>query len=286
MRKRLLYAADPRWAATAKGLDKLVSAGALRRVKDEGRTCAGLLAGPEGATVFIKRVRTGSWMRGLVASVRGSRVKRWLGGAAMLEAAGFNRPAPLCAFELRRVGAVIECYLACEFLSEASVLSRAVFGREPTTFLRRRALLKAVAREVRRLHDAGLYTRDLQETNLMIEDSANGAPRIWFVDLEDFRRVSGQVSWHLRLTNLVHLDRSLGRFMGRTARMRFLYDYLGVPGPSRVERRKFVVQLLRLRARVEKRRRSRAVRRSAATPISPATAGAPAAAALTPPAAH
>lgn len=290
MRKRLLYAADQYWAVTADKLDKLVGADGLRPLKDEGRTRAGLLPGPDGVPVFVKRVRAGSWMRGLAAAVRGSRVKRWLGGAAMLEAAGFNRPTPLAALEVRRSGAVMESYLACEALSGARILSNALFGTGNADFDRRRVLLTAVAREVRRLHDAGLYTRDLQETNLMIDKRASGAPRIWFVDLEDFRRARGQVSWHRRLTNLVHLDRSLGRFLSRATRTRFLYDYLGPATPPATERRQFVLQFLRLRARVEHRRRLRgSLSNAPATlprPLSSASAGATGVAALTPPTSH
>jgi Lipopolysaccharide kinase (Kdo/WaaP) family len=206
----------------------------------------------------------------------------------MLEAAGFNRPAPLAALEVCRGVAVVECYLACEALADARILSSAVFGDGTVKLSRRRALLAAVAREVRRLHDAGLYTRDLQETNLMIEERAGAAPRIWFVDLEDFRRARGRVSWRRRLTNLVHLDRSLGRFLSRAARMRFFYDYLGAEENAR--RRWLVIQLLRLRARVESRRGQRGPRRPTASavppPVSPGRSGAAGVTALTPPASH
>jgi hypothetical protein len=257
----------------AQSLDQLVSAGAMRPLKDEGRTRAGLLPGPDGAPAFVKCTRAGSWMRGLLATARGSRVKRWLGGARMLGAAGFNRPAPFAALEVRRAGAVAECYLACEALCDARILSSAVFEAGSANPGRRRALLVAVAREVRRLHDAGLYTRDLQETNLMIEERPGAARRIWFVDLEDFRHARGQVSWHRRLTNLIHLDRSLGRFLSRAARMRFLCDYLGGDALGHAERRRVALELLRLRARVENRRRLRGLRPPIAPAVSPSVAG-------------
>src|SRR5262245_39068132 len=124
MHKHVLYAADERWAAMAKRLDVLMAEGAFRALKDEARTRAGLLRGPDGAWVFVKRMRTGSWARGLIAAAGRSRVRRWLRGAAMLSTAGFNRPAPLAAVEVRRAGAVSESYLVCEALSDATVLSR------------------------------------------------------------------------------------------------------------------------------------------------------------------
>jgi hypothetical protein len=243
----------------AEQLDVLMADGGFRALKDEARTRAGLLKGPDGAWVFVKRVRTGSWARGLIASARGSRVRRWLEGAAMLSMAGFNRPAPLAALEVRHAGAVNESYLICEALNDATVLSGAVLGGGKVHFRSRRSLLSAVAREVRRLHDAGLYTRDLQETNLMVQERDGAPPRLSFVDLEDFRRVRS-VSWHRRLLNLVHLDRSIGRFLNRPARLRCLYDYLGASALDRDERRRVVAQFWQLRDGLESRHRARAPR--------------------------
>ncbi len=255
MRRRLLYAADQRWAEIADHLEELMAGRGFHLLKDEARTRAGLLIGPDGAQVFVKRMRAGSWARGLVAAARGSRVKRWLRGAAMLGAAGFNRPAPLAAIEVHHAGAVSDCYLVCEELGEAIVLSRAALGGGTVDFRRRRRLLTAVAREVRRLHEAGLYTRDLQETNLMVEERAAAEPKISFVDLEDFRRAHS-VSRRRRLLNLVHLDRSIGRFLSRTARLRFLDDYLDGSAHDRDARRRIVAQLLRLSSRTGRRRRA------------------------------
>ena len=100
--------------------------------------------------------------------------------------------------EVRRAGALSESYLVCEALNDATVLSGAVLGGGKVHFRLRRSLLREVSREIRRLHDAGLYTRDLQETNLMVQERDGAPPRISFVDLEDFRRVRS-VSWHRRL---------------------------------------------------------------------------------------
>jgi|SRR5215472_3189176 len=256
MHGRLLYAADPRWAALAERLQTLMAESVFRVLKDEARTRAGLLEVPGDGSVFVKRVRAGSWARGLFARARGSRVRRWLDGAAMLWAAGFNRPAPLAALELYQAGALVESYLVCEALGEATVLSRAVLDEGRVHFRSRRALLSAVIREVRRLHDAGLYTLDLQETNLMIEECDGAPPRISFVDLEDFRRARS-VSWQRRMLNLIHLDRSIGRFLNRPARLRCLYDYLGDGARDRGERHDVVQQFWRLRDELESRRRTR-----------------------------
>src|SRR5579863_9358081 len=277
MFKRVLYAADSRWAAMVERLDELMADGGFRALKDEARTRAGLLKGPDGALVFVKRVRTGSWAKGLIAAARGSRVRRWLDGAAMLSTAGFNRPKPLAALEVRHAGAVSESYLVCEALTDATVLSGAVLDGGRVHFRSRRSLLSAVAREVRRLHDAGLYTLDLQETNLMVRERDGAPPRISFVDLEDFRRVRS-VSWQRRMLNLIHLDRSIGRFLNRPARLRCLYDYLDADRMERGQRRRAVVQFWQLRDRLENRRRARAPRLAPAPSAGLSNDAAPAAA--------
>ncbi len=59
MHKRLLYAADSRWAAMAERIQTLMAESDFCALKDEGRTRAGLLKLPGGGSVFVKRVRTG-----------------------------------------------------------------------------------------------------------------------------------------------------------------------------------------------------------------------------------
>lgn len=254
MRRHLLYARSPQWAELAQKLDELMASGAFSVHKAEGRVCAGLLEVGDGSRVFVKRVETRSPLRGLAERLRGSRARRALVGAAMLDAAAIPHPAPLAALELRCIaGAVRASYLISEPLENARTLSIFALGRrgELRRDLRRRIeITRTVAAAVRRMHESGLYTRDLQETNLMLEAGREGL-RTYFVDLEDFVRAR-RVSLRRRLLNLVHLDRSVGRFVGRAGRLRFLYAYLGEQ-PGRAEIRRTVGQILRIRARLDRR---------------------------------
>jgi hypothetical protein len=52
------------------------------------------------------------------------------------------------------------------------------------------------------------------------------------------------------MRNLVHLDRSIGRFVPRSQRLRFLYNYLGGK-PAGDESRRLVRRLIALGARTE-----------------------------------
>ncbi|MBI3758330.1 MAG: hypothetical protein HY269_01060 [Deltaproteobacteria bacterium] len=88
----------------------------------------------------------------------------------------------------------------------------------------------------------------------MLEGGDDTAWKVYFVDLEDFRRLP-TVSEERRMLNLVHLDRTIGRFLPRTQRLRFIYNYLG-SRPVRTEARRLVSRFLAIRERAEQRARS------------------------------
>jgi tRNA A-37 threonylcarbamoyl transferase component Bud32 len=244
---RILYA-DPQWRSLQTRLDALIDGPHFAQNKQTDRTRAGMVC-VDGRAAFVKQVKTRGYLHGLLVGLTGSRGRRALRGAALLAADKFCHPRPLLVGEARRWGAVRATYVVTEALRAPRVLSEATLGRRYTPAFRKEAS-RQVAAEIRRLHDAGIYTRDMQETNLMVERAGERFV-LYFVDLEDFRAV-GRVSWRRRLTNLVHLDRSIGRFVSRARRLRFLYNYLGAR-PSRSEARRIVRDYLAIRARVERR---------------------------------
>lgn len=256
MRKVVLYARSAQLRAVIERAGELMASPDFRALKSEGRTVAGFLDAPGIGVTFIKRVDSPSWVRGIYDRVRGSRAARSLKGAAMLKARGIAHPEPLAAMDVIERGAVRTSYLLSQPLQHADSLSRFALGPggvKGRDVRRRKLISDTVAREVRRLHDCGLYTRDLQETNIMVEDDGAGAFKVYFIDLEDVRRATA-VSWNRRILNLVHLDRSIGRFLSRAARLDFLYSYLG-ERPARGEARKIVAQVVALRAQIDRRKR-------------------------------
>lgn len=263
---RALYACSPELVDIGESLDELVQSGKIRVVKKDSRTLAGVVS-VSGSELFLKRVAYDSWTNGIVVRVRGSRARRTIEGARVLRHAGFAYPKLLAAFEQRRRGSIIATYVLVEYLRRPKVLSRFALadGRD---FHWRRMISTRLAQEIRRLHCAGCYTRDLQETNLMLE-MQDSTPKIYFTDLEDFRRLS-LVPWRFRVRNLVQLDRSIGRFVSRAHRLRFLHSYLG-DNASRAEVQAMVVRLSRMRERLDRRR----LRRQRSTAIvTPAMNGA------------
>ena len=247
MAKHILYAAAPEWSAIADRIEELLDGRGFDQIKATTRTRAGFLT-HEGHEAFVKRVDTGGYLKGLSARLIGSRARRAWRGAAILAAGGFHHPAPRLIIEDRTAGAIRTSYILTVPLRSAQVLSAVVIGRRRSLLLRKSAS-QQVAREIRRLHDAGIYTRDMQETNLMIENRDGQFP-LFFVDFEDFRRVR-TVSMRRRMINLVHLDRSIGRFAPRAHRLRFFYNYFG-NGLTRAERRRLLRQYQAARTRIER----------------------------------
>ncbi len=191
MRTVVLHARSPAWRAVAERADELMASPDFRVLKSEARTRAGFIDIPGAGPAFIKRVEVSSWIRGIVARINGSRAKRSLAGAAMLEAHGLAHPEPLAAIDVYRAGAIRASYLVSRALVNADSLSRFMLGPNEIkgrNVHRRKQISDTVAAQVRRLHESGIYTRDLQETNLMVEDNETGGFNLYFIDLEDFRR--------------------------------------------------------------------------------------------------
>jgi hypothetical protein len=255
MRQRLLFAASPQMAALVERADELMESPSFRIIKAEGKTRAGFLATADGATVFIKRSEVRSPLAGFSQMALGSRASRALRGAKILGEAGFHCAKPLAAMDAIQSGAIHASYLLSEALTGAQILSHFALGRSGAPrrgYARRKATSDALAAELRRMHEAGIYTRDLQETNIMVEE-IGGPMRFYFLDLEDFRRAPA-VSHRRRMLNLVHLDRSIGRFVARAGRLDFLYAYLGRQ-LDRAARRKAVADFQRIREAVDRARR-------------------------------
>lgn len=242
-------------AALVERADVMMASPQFRLVKAEGKTRAGFLSCPDAPAVFLKRTSVRSRLAGVYETLAGSRASRALRCAKIIREAGFHCATPLAAMDLISAGAVHASYLISEALEDAQILSHFALGREGEPrhgYARRKAVSDALAVEVRRLHDAGIYTRDLQETNIMVAER-DGAMRFYFLDLEDFRRAE-TVSRRRRMLNLVHLDRSIGRFVSRAGRLDFLYAYLGRPR-DRAARRKAVAAYLEVRRTIDRAHR-------------------------------
>lgn len=142
----------------------------------------------------------------------GSRARRAANAAQWLKAAGFEVPESLLLGEEGRAG-------------RALLITRQIDGEVLPRFLdrcdvkSRHETLRALGREVGRLHRAGLIHGDLTPFNIFVR---HGEPaRFVFIDHERTRRASRMIGRERReLRNLVQLGHFKLAHVGRTDRVR------------------------------------------------------------------
>ena len=95
---------------------------------------------------------------------------------------------------------------------------------------RARSILEAVAKQVRLMHDVGVYHADLHVKNIMVP--RGGDTQAILVDLDKSVDHGEALPWDRRFANLIRLDRSVeklnraGAGVSRADRLRFLRAYL------------------------------------------------------------
>jgi tRNA A-37 threonylcarbamoyl transferase component Bud32 len=100
--------------------------------------------------------------------------------------------------------------------------------------------LSRLAREIRRLHQTGVYHGDLKATNVLVQEGA-----FLFVDL-DRVRFQEKVPERDRVFNLAQLNASLAGPLTRTDRLRFLRAYFGRCASLRREERRWIRGIMRI----------------------------------------
>lgn len=193
--------------------------GAGFRGREEPRTRASGLAGrapvPELDTAgqfLLRRYRHGGLLRWLTGDRFADRDRplRELVLADELHARGLLTPRAV-AFRARRAfpfGWRLE--LVSERVAGArdleSVLSGWVERAGPSA--RRRALARAVGAALGEAHRHGFAHADLQPKNMLVEEPPDGAPRVWWIDL-DRCAIVPRLTSHERRANLARLARGI-----------------------------------------------------------------------------
>ncbi len=161
------------------------------------------LVATERGWVVLKRYRRGGAMR-LLGSIYVGLRPRPLREFFVLIAArrrGLALPDPIAAVIERRLG----------FFYRGTLVTAEISGGIPLwDFLQgpcAEAVAPALARELRRLHDAGLHHRDLNLRNILVLPRS-GAPDLAFVDLDRATLSAGPISAGARRRALRRLRRS------------------------------------------------------------------------------
>lgn len=144
--------------------------------------------------------------------------------ARALERAGFH--APRCVAWGEEVGLFRERFSF--LITEAAPgMALSQFLEQCRDSARRRRVFDALARELRRFHDAGLATPDLFSRHVFVEETAGGAPRFWFIDTARLDRCAA-VSLRRRARDLAALNVTAPlAWVTPRERVRFLKIYAG-----------------------------------------------------------
>lgn len=206
--------------------ERVLAAPGTSFLKDHRRTAVAVAA-LEGRDVFIKRFKPYAWYRRLEWLVTPSPARRCWQSSHDLQRAGFRVATPLAVAERRRAGLPADSYFMASGVDGAAPagwLWLETISSRPAR--ERRAVLEALARELRRFHDAGFYTRDANANNLLVRLPASGEPEFFYLDLENVRHL-GEVSRRRRVKNLVQLYRPVRGAIGLSDRLRFVAAYAG-----------------------------------------------------------
>ncbi len=227
-------------------------------------------------SVVVKRHRLTRWRHRADALLHGSPARRSWRGAQLLQEYGFPVPHPLAVVEKRGAGLVHESVYISQALPHPPLSD---YWRESAprwSVTQRRLFVRALALFVRAFHTAGLYSGDLRDANLLVEECQAQHGLQWRFCLVDLDRIkyAPRLTLRRRLKNLVQLDRTLGRRARQTERLFFLYTYLGSPLPSATQRR-FLLKTVRSMRRRKDREYARRKRRHRGSVASAQTSGAP-----------
>ena len=227
-------------------------------------------------SVVVKRHRLTHWRRRADALIHGSPARRSWHGARLLQTYGFPVPQPLAVVEKRKAGLVQESVYISQALPDPPLSD---YWRESAphwSVAQRRLFLRELALFVRSFHAAGLYSGDLRDANLLVEECDEQHGPRWRFCLVDLDRIKHDPSLGLqrRVKNLVQIDRTLGRRARKTERLFFLYAYLGPPLPAARQRRVLLEKLQSAR-RQKDREYAKRKRRRTAPGASEQTRGAP-----------
>ena len=236
--------------------ERLLESADAELIKNHPRTAVARVA-LSGSDVYVKRFKPYAWYRRIEALWGRSPARHSWWVASRIAVRGFT-PAPLLAMvETTRQGIPADSYLVSAAIDGAVPAAR--FWLEQARgrpLADRRRFLREAGGRLRRLHDAGFYSRDANADNFLVRFDGAGKPEFWLIDLETLREV-GHVSHRRRVKNLAQLHNLLRGHVSAPDRMRVLEAYLGERGEGLRELAEGTLVLDRRKASEYARRRER-----------------------------
>ncbi len=210
-------------------------------------------------TVYLKRYNAFSWRYRFGSLFQASGALRSLKGAAILSESGICTARPLAAAESRSWGALNKSFFLSEEIENGKTADLywqekllTLKGQEGA--LRRKRFLRELGELFGSLHQQSVYHNDLKDANILVRPDSNGrSEHFYLLDLEGIRRYQ-KLNRRRRVKNLVQLNRTLGKYLRATDKVRFLKGYLGPAFSNRADKRSWVASVLKESSRLDRLR--------------------------------
>jgi len=183
---------SPALVAALSDLPRLMVSEEARVLQDlRNRSVCVPLPGPGDVriSVVVKSFGRPSRKTSLRYRQEGSKARRSWQVARILEAQGAGTPRPVGFLERWEGLELVESYFLTEWAGDASSMRdelRAA-GNETIPSERTTALVTAVAKAVRKMHDAGLQHNDLGQVNILLRKTEANGTEALFIDLNRAR---------------------------------------------------------------------------------------------------
>jgi tRNA A-37 threonylcarbamoyl transferase component Bud32 len=210
-------------------------------------------------TVYLKRYNAFSWRYRFGSLFQSSGALKSLNGAAILAEAGIRTARPLAAVDSRSWGMLNRSFFLSEEIENGKTADAywreellTVKGKEGTQ--RRKRFLQGIGELFRCLHQQNVYHNDLKDANILVQpEFSTGGEHFYLLDLEGIRRYR-RLNRRRQTKNLVQLNRTLGKYLRATEKLRFLESYLGPSFSNRIDKRDWAVSVLRQSNRLDRLR--------------------------------
>ncbi len=201
-------------------------------------------------TVYIKRYNAFSWRYRFGSFFQSSGAIRSLHGAAILSASGIRTARPLAAVESRTWGMLNRSFFFSEEIGGAKTADcywqeELVQMKGKEGVRKRKRFLCGMGELFRSLHEQAVYHNDLKDANILVHsDPSGGVEHFYLLDLEGIRHYRN-LNRRRQIKNLVQLNRTLGKYLRRVDKVRFLEAYLGPSFSNRIDKRGRIASILR-----------------------------------------
>jgi tRNA A-37 threonylcarbamoyl transferase component Bud32 len=210
-------------------------------IKESRLRWAAILTLPDGRRIFLKRDKVKGWFESLKVLLLPSKARREWFIAYRLRKSNLPIPRPLGWMERVRWGWVKESY----YLSEA--IGSGVSFIEDSTQRRESFWIIELAKMVRKIHDSGLFHKDLHAGNFLWDGES-----FFLTDLHRAEIVRS-LSLNQRLWNLSQLFHSLRSQWGERERIQFIEKYFEKEAVNLEKKEVLLQKVHSLMGRLQKR---------------------------------